>query len=731
MSKFIENLKGMNQEDLEGVREMLDSDEEFENQFKSQLDNLDAAGKAQVKGIVLGEEIDVEDSEIPEGQKVQAARRESSGLDTVKDVFTSIGGNIPFAEDISANINAAGAEIGEALGLTEEKDFSQRVQENRSEFRKEVARAEQRSPIVSATAAMGTDIGTSFLAGGAAIKTIGAISNIGKASTMIGSEVVLETVRNFSDSENRTMEDLGKSAQGAALIAAGGLALGAAGSKIVGTIGGAFSTRFETLMKSRGVARVIKSVDEFVESTRGRISSKDYTDALKDIPNYVEDIAKNNFSKAQKNLDSYFFKVKDQVKSAITDLEGKLGQEFGLLPSQTKDLHRSITRELRDIVQNFSKHGGKKAKLRAARALEDLDDAFLSTTVTEFGTIKAGKPLKYGELGTILRGLEKTLPKKLQGKAGIMGRIRASRNAILDKSFTGLEEIVQSKLNFLKGSNKKIEILHHAKSLKNSIRAEMTAIENGQTAYSILGTAISKTQSKAPGAAAFGYGIAGFLGSKVAVGVVGAKELAKAALNSPKLVGKLGSLLPQTAKLEKIGKFYINGTGQRSMYYGALMTRLGQSLNGLDPERTENTVNALNATQSLLSTPLDRSTDSLMQRKQDIDAILRVENPELLEELNETLQENGNVGPIMEAITKIPAAKELVKEGVGWDGKVYNPEDKAALRKSVENQPLISSAQKIDMLEQLSLHGTIPNLEEAEIRKPRKYRAKPKKYRPY
>ena len=35
----------------------------------------------------------------------------------------------------------------------------------------------------------------------------------------------------------------------------------------------------------------------------------------------------------------------------------------------------------------------------------------------------------------------------------------------------------------------------------------------------------------------------------------------------------------------------------------------------------------------------------------------------------------------MDVVSRLPAAKELFEDGLGWDGVVYSEEDKAALEK--------------------------------------------------
>ena len=229
-----------------------------------------------------------------------------------------------------------------------------------------------------------------------------------------------------------------------------------------------------------------------------------------------------------------------------------------------------------------------------------------------------------------------------------------------------------------------------------------------------------------------GSAVAGGLPAAVATS---AAVAANAFVRSPKVVGSVirnkDIVGAQVAKLSGLGEFYVSGSGSASPYFASLFSRVGQSITtgGSDEEITNN-ISALDSTRTLLKSPLKRTSEDFTKKQQEILDIVKFEDKGIYDQLTNAINKNEDVGPILAEISKLPAAKELFEDGIGFDGVVYDEQEKAQLEKSVADQPLISSVEKLQMIKQLRESGIIPNLDEAAERKPKTF-VRAKKERPF
>ncbi len=749
MSQFLDNLKGLAPEELERTKEMLDSDEAFASQFKSELDNLDAAGYAEAESLMFGQPVDT--GSVPQGQQVQAGREEidNSKLgnyigSSLEDAAVALGQAVPFIEEIQG---AVGTGIDVIAG--DERPASEIYQENLKFARQDVAMRQERSPIASATGRIVGEVGTAGLVAGKAIKGLKAVTNMQKLGVNVGADILTETVQRFSDSERRTFEDLSQSAETAALFSIGGAAVGSALGKTFGAIKNTAGKRLENVMLSRGIEKVTQRVDAFIESTAGRISRQDYVDVLNNNPMISAAVKEGNVHSAQRAIPKAVSMLKSQKQSIIVEAEQSLGNMFGVTGKSVSSMSKSLTQPLQEVINREAARPGSVGSIvdEMTPLANDIENIFKAvspeTGLMEVPALRVSDmDFKLVELDTLLKGKKDLLERARKSGVNInaedmLGKLRNLRNSVRDASFEGVDPVLKARLGGLKQIDKSLEVLGHANMVSEESLSAMRKIEDGKVSAALIQAATDMRKDVASIGA-----VGAIAGAVTGVGYVPAfvgaavGSFAKNLSSAPALIGKVKTALDKADVLERqvdrlagLGDFYLNGSGGRSKYYGSLMSRLSTAVANED-ERTDNIVNAMEASQNLLKSPLMRNTDDFIGKKSAVMDILKLEDFRLHDDLQKTLDENGDIGPIMEQVSKIPAAKELMQDGVGWDGIVHDPEHKAQLEENIANQPLISGTDKVKMISALRQFGTMPNLEEVPTRQPKKYKPR-KKGRPY
>lgn len=115
---------------------------------------------------------------------------------------------------------------------------------------------------------------------------------------------------------------------------------------------------------------------------------------------------------------------------------------------------------------------------------------------------------------------------------------------------------------------------------------------------------------------------------------------------------------------------------------------------------------------NLMGSAVARSTDDVMNKSDDILEAMEYHNKEVASELRQAIKSGDPavIGPIMDQISKLPETKPFIKQGMGWDGKVYDPEDKAQLESQVDSAD-IGLIQKLKHKKALRESGLIPQIQ--------------------
>lgn len=109
-----------------------------------------------------------------------------------------------------------------------------------------------------------------------------------------------------------------------------------------------------------------------------------------------------------------------------------------------------------------------------------------------------------------------------------------------------------------------------------------------------------------------------------------------------------------------------------------------------------------------------RTSDEAITRSDDILAAARGVDESLATQLKEIL-ESGNedsIGAFMDGLSKDPKLSKFFEPGIGFNGKVYDPQDKAMLEEQLRANDDIPYAQKLQLIDDLNKNGTIPQPQE-------------------
>lgn len=124
---------------------------------------------------------------------------------------------------------------------------------------------------------------------------------------------------------------------------------------------------------------------------------------------------------------------------------------------------------------------------------------------------------------------------------------------------------------------------------------------------------------------------------------------------------------------------------------------------------------------NLYTNPLERSKDSVVTNFDDVMAFASAEAPQLAASLAEAMNNQEDVGPIMDALSKLPNTARYFKAGFGWDGKVYSEEDKQTIINEINAQLDVPSVKKNELIKSVKATGEIPDMNNIQRRQPMQY----------
>ena len=135
---------------------------------------------------------------------------------------------------------------------------------------------------------------------------------------------------------------------------------------------------------------------------------------------------------------------------------------------------------------------------------------------------------------------------------------------------------------------------------------------------------------------------------------------------------------------------------------------------------------------NLLENPVKRSSEDAESKANSIISVMETQDKELAQSMRDTLSNSkpGELGPALDAISKIPGAEQYFEPGIGIDGRVFSVEDKAMLENDVKSQDM-PAVQRMEMLNNLRKDGIIPDFKNIQQHQPRPFIPRDKKKQEY
>lgn len=308
------------------------------------------------------------------------------------------------------------------------------------------------------------------------------------------------------------------------------------------------------------------------------------------------------------------------------------------------------------------------------------------------------------------------MPKKLNlSDVHDLKRSWAKQSSLLQKEAAGVSTTANASL---KAEELKNRVGALSEFIKDSLpdSPEWSTMNKKWMDMNVLSDITSIKGDKMHGSSAFnkirevasyagGVGL-GFAAQQAGVPLMGAMAIGAA---TKKVLASGETLAPKlSASLFNLANYMEKVPGS------AIAMRATAALNG-NVEGFHTVMMASASELNLKQAPLSRDNIDLKNRSDDVLQTMQSNAPELTDALRKAIEADDEeaMASTMEQLSKHPAAKGLIKDGQGWNGKVRDPADKAGMIKQI-NGMNVSLKQKLELKKNLNLQGTIPVLKQEE-----------------
>jgi hypothetical protein len=175
--------------------------------------------------------------------------------------------------------------------------------------------------------------------------------------------------------------------------------------------------------------------------------------------------------------------------------------------------------------------------------------------------------------------------------------------------------------------------------------------------------------------------------------------------------GIVKNMTPSTtsiARAEALSRMAAAATAYPGRYARRVADLYSKSLAGSGAEFVR-ALGAFDAQLILEQKPMGRTTEELIDKLPQLLAVVRMEDENLADELLYVANQ-GDMDKLKEMasnLSRLPAAKGLVEQGIGWDGKVTSTEELNACKAQIMNLSN-SPTERMRLMEELEIEGTCP-----------------------
>lgn len=131
---------------------------------------------------------------------------------------------------------------------------------------------------------------------------------------------------------------------------------------------------------------------------------------------------------------------------------------------------------------------------------------------------------------------------------------------------------------------------------------------------------------------------------------------------------------------------------------------------------------------NLTENPIKRNSEDIMSKMNSLLPLIDKKDADIGQRVRDAISSGDDeaIIPLVDQISKMPEAASLFEPGIGIDGKVYDPNDKMMLETELLGNNKISTVQRMRMVKELRVNGTIPDLKSVQPREPRQYQKRNK-----
>jgi hypothetical protein len=603
--------------------------------------------------------------------------------------------SVPFLKDV--------ASLQETFGevVTGETDLSigamtEAYRRNKREWDDSINDAEEKYPFTTGAAGFGTSVGLGMLTGGA--------STVGRAALWGAAE-------GLSRSEERGFEDV----VGGAVLGAGGYGVGKGIGKAMQFVGEKLG-----LLASKGGAEAVgavnktnvKIMDSHVKNTYIKNgSAKNIREAYKQFTKDLmeeTDINGNKFlgvtqtiretsEKAAEKKDFYGKKIGEVLRS-VDDKISKVDSE---------GLHKSLLDDLVAPLKEVNDPNAQRLAVKLERRLQSqfmvkdgvkkVEEIVWSPDNVATKVSKEVDNMVYKDMNLkSVHDIKNYVAKEVRNSFDKEGRALSSE-AIEMKRYVGkvgkyIDDVIEeSGVEIPEASTYKA--LKRKWSNMNTIEEVSTdaAASYSNGPMSVLKTTLSLKGPILLAASGAGAAMHPALGPVVAMGI----NQSLASSRTPVALAQ---------GLGRVSEFLTRNPNHK--YAKAIMTA-----SSISTDYLHKTVSGIAAEINLMASPVKRNSEDVQAKRSSILAAIERQDPQLANQLQEALDEGQPIGAIMDQISKQVEGK-FIEDGVGWDGMVYDPADKAQLEEEIRRSEL-PVAEEIRLLEELK-QNKIPQIQPME-----------------
>lgn len=570
--------------------------------------------------------------------------------------------------------------------------YNQSYSKNMRDYNKHLQQLEKDHPGIYNAAQFAGGLTTGLMTGGLVAKAGGGI--VASLASMAGEGFIAGAASSNSETLGGRLE-AGTAGAGMGLVAG---AAGAAGTKLIGAAA-----------KKVHSSSFINFFSDSLKDFKGTVSD-DVSEYATRMVNYTDDAGSpllkvwQNSEDALKSITKGTHEVNKSLDSIYTSID-----DLNIIPLDAQHINNRLNREVTDLIAPFAEHevgsstkrrlqeklkkrlqedftmyNPEQAKFRTEMVKKGFDINQIMDMETAFGiTERLPKDLNI----SLLNNIKKDLFKEADSLIGAKGSTSqaSTYGHQLKKVAHSLTDIIDEHIGSVshklgKGGIKKItrdtgEVVEQIEeSLYDMWRSKSTQYHDLIRAKELLSEKIQNNQGKTWFRKVFVDGA-----GKMTLAAGAGMAMFGVPLAPAIIVGGALKTVAETPTLTKAASLSLNkmvtAIKKNPDAYADMAGRLLVAAETSSSAFYERVMEA-GAEVDLREQQIQRDSKDVISRQDSIRTMIQMKSPEFLDKFEEALNKNDPAG-LGSVISSIPALKEYLAPGLGWEGKAVTKEDQA------------------------------------------------------